>query len=111
MSDYPEHDKLAALNSLNDRIGEFIEWFEQDGRALAEHHKHTEECDPPRDEENFRGHGCGLFAGGLHSLYTYEPPGHGARIDRILALYFKIDRDKLEREKLAMLGALRKKAS
>lgn len=107
MSKYPEHDHLKVNAASSQAIGEFIEWFEQDGRALAEGHLHTDECDPPRDYARFPGRQCGRYESNHGILYTWEPPGRGARIDRILALYFGIDREKLEAEKMAMLEELR----
>jgi hypothetical protein len=103
---YPEHEKLNALAGANQTLGEFIEWFEQDGRSLAAPHEHTEECDPPRDETRFSGRACGRYSGDNGILYVWEPSGLGSRVDRILAAFFGIDRDKLEAEKLAMLEDL-----
>ncbi len=104
---YPEHEKLMSLAGVNQSLGEFIEWFEQDGRSLAAPHKHTEECDPPRDETRFSGRACGRFSGDNGILYAWEPSGLGPRVDRILSAFFGIDRDKLEAEKLAMLKDMR----
>ena len=104
---WPEHRKLEVLGGKNETVGQFIEWLEQQGLVIAEHHVHTDECDRPRDERKHVGRACGLFGEGTHSLYRWEPPGQGNYIARIVALYFGIDADALEREKQQMLEQLR----
>ncbi len=39
MTDYPEHDKLTALNGANQTVGDFIEWIGQNGMAICARHK------------------------------------------------------------------------
>lgn len=37
MSNYPEHDKLVAINDQTQAIGEFVEWCEDQGIELVRH--------------------------------------------------------------------------
>lgn len=78
---YPEHEKLATVKELSQEIGEFLEWTEEEGWHLSEW-----------DENGF----------GDQELFLI-------RLDRnqILARYFKIDLDILEKEKVQMLEAQR----
>lgn len=79
MSVYPEHDKLMAISDISQEIGEFLDFgLEAQGILLAE----------------------------------FEPEGNRLRmtnrsIPEILAEYFGIDRKEIEREKRAMLDAIR----
>lgn len=40
----PECDKLSKIAGQSQKIGEFIDWLEEEGIALARHHEHTEDC-------------------------------------------------------------------
>jgi hypothetical protein len=107
---YPEHEKLRAVQDQARKLGVFLEWLESGGRWIAEYHEHNADCD-----EHQRGEppACGMIGKSrtghwyLPALYTWNPPGQGERIERILALYFGIDLDKLQQEKAAMLDELR----
>jgi hypothetical protein len=35
MSEYPEHEKLAAIQDKSQAIGEFLEWLNSDGVRLS----------------------------------------------------------------------------
>lgn len=83
VSDYPEHDKLRAVKEQSQVIGEFLDWLEDGGYKPI-----------GRIE-------LAVFDG--HELCSvYHPKG------KLLAAYFEIDEEKLEREKLVMLDTLRK---
>jgi hypothetical protein len=75
MSEYPEHDKLSAVQDQSQAIGDFLA---NGGYVLCEY---TDESDYPLPVQK--------------------------SIQRLLAEWFDIDLDKLEREKRAMLEALR----
>lgn len=119
MSDYPEHDKLKALNGANQTIGDFLEWLDERGIWLASYHEHTERCvcdheyhNPPHPESWSSG-GCPRCFGWPHKPsracgYFDEQlaPSHMKRDDWIAA-FFNIDPNRLEDEKRAMLGVLR----
>jgi hypothetical protein len=80
---YPEHEKLKALNGLNQRIGEFIDWL--------------------LEEKKYRI--CGYSD--KDKLYW---PLFGST-ESLLADYFNIDLHKLEEEKRAILNELRSQQS
>lgn len=83
MSDYPEHDKLKALNGDNEKIGVFLEWLRSKGYTICAMNE-AEDWVP---------------------AYWIEPEMKG--IQGVIASYFGIDRDKLEDEKSQMLDMLR----
>jgi hypothetical protein len=79
---YPEHDKLAKVSTRSQAIGEFLDWLQNEqGITLANY-----------DDEYYGGHQ-------LLSVHR--------SIEEWLALYFDIDRGRLEDEKQAMLNSLR----
>lgn len=75
--EYPEHEKLKALEGKNQDIGLFLEWL-QSSFVIAEEYD---------DEDRL--------------LATHKT------IPDLLAMYFKIDQRKLEDEKDAMLKSIR----
>jgi hypothetical protein len=78
--DYPEHAKLANIQPKSQAIGEFLDWLEQE--------KNLTLCKPiPKGEE-----------GGGQFWPTYIP------VRDLLAEFFEIDQNVLEREKRAMLA-------
>lgn len=81
MTDYPEHEKLAAINEQSQSIGEFIDWlaFEKDV-ILGK-----------QDPDSFTGR-----------MYPAREP-----IGNLLAEFFEIDQEALEAEKRAMLIDIR----
>ena len=77
MAQYPEHEKLKALEGKNDVIGAFIEWMQDEkGWTITE-----------------------TWPEGYYPVRRSIPD--------IIADYFGIDRDKLEAEKSQMLEELR----
>lgn len=94
MSDYPEHDRLLKIKDESQAIGEFLDGC---GYTLCEVVYHA----------SFNG------PGGLSTEPTSDDShGHFRPVmkptDRILADWFGIDLNALEREKRAMLEAIRK---
>jgi hypothetical protein len=81
MSDYPEHDKLAAVQRKSQAIGEFLDWLNEQGILMAKY---------------------GLDADDPDTLY----PTHEG-ITPVLARYFDIDLNLIETEKQAMLASIR----
>lgn len=78
MSDYPEHEKIKALDGLNDRIGEFLDWLRAErGIVLAEYGRHDQ-----------------LWASTV-------------RTEDLLAEFFNVDLKELEEEKRRMLDEIR----
>jgi hypothetical protein len=78
MSDYPEHDKLAAVVAETQAAGEFIEWLGTQRIFLARY-----ECD--------------------HNFPREVPTS----LTTLLAEWQGIDQRKLEAEKRQMLASLR----
>ena len=100
----PELDKLADIQERSQEIGEFLEWLLQRGVVLAKAHKHTDACgEIDLDEEDsimkgisvLIGRGCGLRDGQLEPFYYV--------IEKLLAEYFRLDLDRIEMEKRAVL--------
>ena len=81
MTDYPEHEKLSALNGKNQTIGEFLEWLNDNGYTI---------CEWQNSGDEDRG---------------YYPVGRS--LTSWLSQYFQIDPVKIEQEKRVMLGELR----
>ena len=80
MSDYPEHDKLRAIQHESQAVGEFLDWAsEKHGAQLS------------RVPEGYTD--------------TLMPLGIPTRT--LLAEFFEIDEAKIEAEKRAMLASLR----
>lgn len=81
-SDYPEHDKLAAVAEMSNAIGEFLDYgLAQQGLVL---------CEQP-------------YRRGNQSRW---PSPTSRSIHSILAQWFDINEDALEAEKRAMIAAL-----
>ncbi len=79
MAEYPEHEKMRAVKKRSQIIGEFLEELSGIGLTLCESTDHFE---------------C-----------PWTPTGKSTQ--QVLAQYFKIDLDKIEKEKRAMLDELR----
>lgn len=110
MADYPECEKMSEVHDRSQIIGEFLEWL-QSGAAddtkferpifLAAHRIITEEWNSregkyeelPEDEWEVSGTRVWSFS------YTTE---------KLLAKFFGVDLNKVEKEKQAMLKELRK---
>ena len=82
---YPEHEKLRAVQSESQSIGEFIEWLKWNKKIVFA------KWDEKTDLDILR----------VVSLPTND----------ILAEYFEIDLNKLEQEKQAMLEEFRRLAA
>ena len=80
MSQYPEHDKLSKVMDKSQMIGEFLDWL-REGRRKPIHLAETDDF------------------GDLTLANT--------TIQKLLAEYFKIDEERLEGEKRAMLALIR----
>ena len=83
MAEYPEHEKLRLIKDKSQTCGDFYEWLQDHGYALAERHSHTDEC---YDGSYLH---CGMSEGDLFRALLSR--------DQLLAMFFEIDLDKLER--------------
>jgi hypothetical protein len=93
-----ETPALDALRAAREKlrtqeIGEFLEWCGQAGLVLASYHEHTEACGPEGR------HTCGLRDSELFPLYESR--------EKLLARYAGVDLDAAERERAALLRAIR----
>lgn len=94
---YPEHEKLAKISDRSQAIGDFLEWLR--------YTKHLDLGRPHDHEES----GCEKDQGAWEcELYTHEFDYNMIPVVDLLAEYFKIDQQKIEREKDRMLKEIRK---
>jgi hypothetical protein len=80
----PECEKLRAIAPVSQKVGEFIEWLQTDKSIVF--CKAVDDSDYDSDE-------------------TYVP--FSINIQSVLAEFFGIDMDKVERERSALLESLR----
>ncbi len=97
-----EHERLSLIKDKSQAIGDFIEWLSGRGIRLCREHEHTNACYEDDDPE-CQWPTCGLRDGRLIGDHT--------PITKLLADYFDIDENKLEREKRQMLADIRKRSS
>lgn len=95
MGDYPEHEKLSAVQEQSQAIGEFLDGC---GYTLCKvmYHAPWNGIGALSDEPNSND-STGRFTPVMKT------------VEQVLAEWFEIDREVLEKEKRAMLEALRKK--
>jgi hypothetical protein len=94
---YSEHEKLHKIKDESQACGEFLEWLLGAQRyTLGEYHTHTEACG---EYERGAGRPCGLSENTLYPV--------AFRIEKLLAMFFEIDPEKIEDEKRAMLKEYR----
>lgn len=91
MTQYPQHDKLAALGGANNTVGEFIEWLGDNGfaicrRTTAADRIATRNADEPTPDD-------------------YVPAQRS--IQWLIAEFFGIDADEFSREKDRMIEDFR----
>lgn len=79
MNEYPEHERLHKVKDKSQIIGEFLDWLNESGYHIAEYID-------PEDEH-------------------LTPVGY--TINDLLARYFDIDLDLIEKEKRQMLKEIR----
>ncbi len=124
---YPEHEKMLKVAELSQSIGEFLTWLSDDQHVwLAKHDVKVDNCrncDHPDAhdervpnpvtygqracsfEDDETGDTCDCDRadfGNTDILYTWPHT-----ISDLLATYFEIDKRVLEKEKRAMLEAMR----
>lgn len=92
MSEYPEHDKVKALNGHNQTAGEFLDWLtDERGFTLCE----WRECRHADLKNNIEFEASGFFP-------------NNKSTDSLLAEFFKIDQRKMEAENREILSDFRK---
>ena len=83
----PELDKMLAVKMGSQKIGEFLEWLKEQGIVLA------------RITEGVYEDVCGFDQDGLAAISQDQ--------EQLLAEYYEIDLAKCERERQALLDAVR----
>jgi len=77
---FPEHEKLKEVRDKSQACGEFLEWLRSRGYVVCRYYVDRDQYYPAPE-----------------------------RAEDLLALFFNIDRDKIEKEKREMLDMLRGK--
>jgi hypothetical protein len=79
VSEYPEHEKMHKVSEMSQKIGDFLVWLESTKRTyLMRWNDEVNDWRPERDS-----------------------------IEQILATYYEIDLDAIEREKQVMMKKMR----
>lgn len=95
-SKYPEHEKLTKIKDESQTIGEFLEWFQHEKKVTAcVKHKHDDSC------YSKSGYSCCSFRVDEYAPFPFLT-------EVLLAEYFKIDLNKIEKEKRQMLDKIKK---
>ena len=89
----PETDKMIAVKDKSQAIGAFLEWLNNENTVIVRYATKDDE----RDE---KGNQTGIHEGDYLPFHI--------SIEKMLAKYFKIDLDKAEQEKRALLESIRK---
>ena len=87
----PECERLHAVADKSNACGEFITWLHSQGYVLAKHHEHSDEC--------------GYWEGQC-GYHKDELAPHYEDTESLLARFFNIDMNKVERERRALLAAV-----
>jgi len=115
----PECEKMVKVAEDSQKIGEFLDWLQEQSIHLCKPHKHTDSCyswgtvEPPANGirswkmgVNYRQKytdekwlDCGYHDGEM--VYIRDS------FEKLLARYFDIDLDKIEKEKQAILKEIR----
>jgi len=91
---YPECEKLNGVSAFSQKIGEFLDWLEQELSCsiCTAHSIDDMDEDDPTDY------------GDLEEVYLPVL----SRKEKLLAKFFNIDLNKIEKERRQMLGELQK---
>jgi hypothetical protein len=94
----PECARARAIKDKSQIVGEFLNWLQTEKKVhLCTIHEHTEDC------KKWRG-GVYRIVCDFHDS-QYVPFSYG--VEKLLADYFKIDLNKMEDEKRALLDYIR----
>ena len=115
MCKFPEHESLAGVRDQSQSIGEFLEWLGERGIRLGRFHEHTKDCVNPEWHDDVNKGKDRLFSDDWVPKYScgYDTDEFAVvhyNIENLLAEYFEIDLDKLEKEERQILEQLRKRA-
>jgi hypothetical protein len=113
----PECDKALAIQDDSQKLGEFLDWLESQGIHLSITHEHNDYCyihgmiEPK--EGDYKSHdyiGQAKYVGEKELNCGYrsgEFIPFNENYEKLLARYFIIDLNKVEKEKQAILKELR----
>lgn len=97
MPECPECERLAVVAPKSQAIGNFLDWLRERGVYLSTEHEHGDGCYNGGDRV------CGASKG---ELVPYLRD-----IEQLLAEFFDIDLKKVDRERSALLDAIRATAT
>lgn len=105
---YPEHDKMQAVATESQAIGEFLEWLQgQPDLALGIWRPYyCLRCEKPWRGDEYESERC-AYCGVMLSKSEDRLMPSGMQITDLLARYFGIDPVAVEAEKRAMLASIR----
>jgi hypothetical protein len=94
-----ECERLVLVSDKSQEIGRFLDWLEEQGIVHAEYHRHLDTC--------YYGHPddgdwpqCGYRKDQLAPRFESK--------EKLLARFYDIDLNKIERERCQMLADIRK---
>jgi hypothetical protein len=128
----PELERMRSITDLSHRIGEFIDWLHETKFWICERHEHQGSDDSDAPSGCWEKHTCTAtcFCNGPH---PHDPEIRGSKCtcrqemtllcgrhegeyyttnktpEKLLALFFKIDLNKVEKERQAILDWMAKK--
>lgn len=115
---WPEHEKLEKISDKSQVVGDFLSWLAEEKRVVLGHYPMLAlDCDcgwaklrPQIGCPKCNGKGTVLDASGEPVLEESETLQifMDKRLEVLLAEFFKIDQNKIEKEKRAMLSTMRK---
>ena len=100
---YPEHEKLKVIADTSQAIGEFLDWLQAERKISLTEWREWEE-EKPQFMATHQGVGS-LDDTVMVKRKEYVPIY--TSISKLLAEFFKIDLNKIEEEKRAMIKMLR----
>jgi hypothetical protein len=103
VSDYPEHDKLLALEDRRDEIQGFIDWLCDEQEVVFAAWGKPQWMDGDRNDLQNEGRLYPIDEAQVPAAMNFR--GRGIR-ERLMAAYFDIDLDKLSDEKDKMYREL-----
>jgi len=95
----PECDKLLKVSKESQSIGAFLDWLSgEKNLTVCEEHEHDDTCYGKDDIRMCESNDGGYVPASLN-------------IEKLLAEYFEIDLDKVEKERRKILEGLQKQAT
>lgn len=109
----PELNKMRSVKDDSQRLGEFIDWMQENGYHIAEIHEHKGSKEKIGDcygehvcNPEFCSRRCDVLISLNCGFHDGEYYGMRQSIEKLLAKYFKIDLGKCEKERQKLLDAI-----